>query len=130
MSGNIENSLIFKAYTDEHLVQIKDLCPGWDELVGKIDSVHSFKCVAKEMFVDGRNKNARLHVLEIFATDVCRKHPHISKGVWSHYMSIFYNMTCPHRHFSWLCWLGGKYEKSDIAKHVAECILSYISNTD
>lgn len=123
MSSSIENTFDFKASNNESLDKIKILCPEWDLIVEKVNCLDAFRCVAVEMFKDNQNEKTRLYVLELFARDVRKKYPKISTAIWKHYMEVFANVTCSFKKHQKLCWLCSKYDESEIAKNVAECIM-------
>ena len=92
----------------------------WDDLVAKVSTLEIFKGVAKGVFEDVFVIPQRLMVLELFARDVGKVHPTISREVWRHYGWVW---DTSENRYKKLCWLYSKYDASSLIKDVRVLVL-------
>ncbi len=61
--------------------------PWWNKALQIVSSPEDYKLVINSMFEDGKVNRGRLAVLEVFTTDVCAKHPHLTTEIQHIYES-------------------------------------------
>lgn len=93
----------------------------WGRLVTEVNTLDTFKQVAKGVFSDGIITSHLLMVLELFARDVGKEHPEISKEVWLHFCWVWKTSENPYNR---LCWLHSKYDGAAVVNNIVEVLAS------